>query len=209
MIQGVNFLGGNFMNVILASSSPRRREIMSILTDDFICIPPDINEIAPSDIELELKPQYIATQKAKYISKGHRDAMVIGCDTSVIIDGKILNKPVNTEHARRMLRLLSGNTHKVITGCCINYRGLERCFSVSTEVEFFELTENEIESYVNTTEPYDKAGGYGIQSHGALFVKGINGDYYNVVGMPISRIAREASELLMEYEKQAEQKNKR
>ena len=133
------------MNVILASSSPRRREIMSILTDDFICIPPDINEIAPSDIELELKPQYIATQKAKYISKGHRDAMVIGCDTSVIIDGKILNKPVNTEHARRMLRLLSGNTHKVITGCCINYRGLERCFSVSTEVEFFELTENEIE----------------------------------------------------------------
>ena len=71
--------------------------------------------------------------------------MVIGCDTSVIIDGKILNKPVNTEHARRMLRLLSGNTHKVITGCCINYRGLERCFSVSTEVEFFELTENEIE----------------------------------------------------------------
>ena len=94
MIQGLNFLGGNFMNVILASSSPRRREIMSILTDDFICIPPDINEIAPSDIELELKPQYIATQKAKYISKGHRDAMVIGCDTSVIIDGKILNKPV-------------------------------------------------------------------------------------------------------------------
>ena len=142
MVQGVNFLGGNFMNVILASSSPRRREIMSILTDDFICIPPDINEIAPSDIELELKPQYIATQKAKYISKGHRDAMVIGCDTSVIIDGKILNKPINTEHARRMLRLLSGNTHKVITGCCINYRGLERCFSVSTEVEFFELTEN-------------------------------------------------------------------
>lgn len=188
------------MQVILASSSPRRREIMGILTDDFICIPPDINEIAPSDIELELKPQYIATQKAKYISKGHRDAMVIGCDTSVIIDGKILNKPINTEHARRMLRALSGNTHKVITGCCISYEGLERCFSVSTDVEFFELTENEIESYVNTTEPYDKAGGYGIQSHGALFVKSINGDYYNIVGMPISRIAREASELLMEAE---------
>lgn len=190
------------MQVILASSSPRRREIMRILTRDFICVPPDINEIAPSDIELELRPQYIATQKAKYISKGHRDAMVIGCDTSVIIDGKILNKPVNTEHARRMLTMLSGNTHKVITGCCICYMGLERAFSVSTDVEFYELTENEIESYVNSNEPYDKAGGYGIQSHGALFVKSINGDYYNVVGMPISRIAREASELLMEYEKQ-------
>lgn len=189
------------MLVILASASPRRRDIMRILTDDFITIPPDINEIAPSDIELELKPQYIATQKAKYISKGHRDAMVIGCDTSVIIDDKILNKPVNTEHARRMLKLLSGNTHKVITGCCISYMNLERCFSVTTEVEFFELTDNEIESYVNTNEPYDKAGGYGIQSHGALFVKGIVGDYYNVVGMPISRIAREASDLLMEYEK--------
>ena len=191
MVQGVNFLGGNFMNVILASSSPRRREIMSILTDDFICIPPDINEIAPSDIELELKPQYIATQKAKYISKGHRDAMVIGCDTSVIIDGKILNKPVNTEHARRMLRLLSGNTHKVITGCCINYRGLERCFSVSTEVEFFELTENEIESYVNTTEPYDKAGGYGIQDIEYIKTDKIDGSFANVMGLPIEDLKQE------------------
>lgn len=198
------------MQVILASSSPRRREIMRILTTDFVCKPPDINEIAPSDIELESKPEYIAAQKARYISKGYRDAMVIGCDTSVIIDGRILNKPVNTEHARRMLKLLSGNTHKVITGCCIYYKGMERSFSVTTEVEFYELTENEIESYVNTTEPYDKAGGYGIQSHGALFVKSINGDYYNVVGMPISRIAREASELLMEYEqKQSEQTPKK
>lgn len=195
------------MQVVLASSSPRRREIMGILTNDFICIPPDINEIAPSELELELKPQYIATQKAKYISKGYRDSLVIACDTSVIIDEKILNKPVNTEHARRMLRTLSGNVHKVITGCCINYRGLERCFSVTTEVEFYELSENEIESYVNTNEPYDKAGGYGIQSHGALFVKSITGDYYNVVGMPISRIAREASDLLREFEQMKHKKS--
>lgn len=186
------------MQVVLASSSPRRKEIMGILTNDFICIPPDINETAPSDIELELRPQYIASQKARYISKGYRGALIIACDTSVIIDDKILNKPHNTEHARRMLKALSGNTHKVITGCCLSLGELERSFSVTTEVEFYELTDNEIESYVNTTEPYDKAGGYGIQSHGALFVKSINGDYYNVVGMPISRIAREASELLHE-----------
>lgn len=186
------------MQVVLASSSPRRREIMGILTNDFICIPPDINEIAPSDIELELRPQYIASQKARYISKGFRGSLIIACDTSVIIDGKILNKPQNTEHARCMLKALSGNTHKVITGCCLSLGQLERAFSVTTEVEFYELTDNEIESYVNTNEPYDKAGGYGIQSHGALFVKSINGDYYNVVGMPISRIAREASELLRE-----------
>lgn len=194
------------MDVILASSSPRRREIMGILTNDFLCIPPDINETAPSEISIEMHPQYIATQKARYVSKGYRGSLVIACDTSVIIDGKILNKPQNTEHARRMLKSLSGRTHKVITGCCISYETFERCFSVETDVEFFELTDNEIESYVQTNEPYDKAGGYGIQGHGALFVKSITGDYYNVVGMPISRIAREASEILRESE-EARQKN--
>ncbi len=188
------------MDVILASASPRRREIMGILTNDFLCVPPDINESAPSNISLESHPQYIATQKAKYVSKGYRGSLVIACDTSVIIDGKILNKPQNTEHARRMLKLLSGKTHKVITGCCISYGEFEHSFSVSTDVEFFELTDNEIESYVQTNEPYDKAGGYGIQGHGALFVKSITGDYYNVVGMPISRIAREASEILRKSE---------
>ncbi len=189
------------MDVILASASPRRREIMSILTSDFLCVPPDINETAPASVSLEKQPQYIAIQKAKYVSKGYRGSLVIACDTSVIIDGIILNKPQDTAHARCMLKLLSGRIHKVITGCCISYGPLERSFSVSTDVEFFELTDNEIENYVQTNEPYDKAGGYGIQGHGALFVKSITGDFYNVVGMPVSRIAREASEILRESEK--------
>lgn len=194
------------MDVVLASSSPRRREIMGILTNDFLCVPPDINEVAPEEVSIEMHPQYIATQKAKYVSKGYRGSLVIACDTSVIIDGKILNKPQNTDHARRMLKSLSGKIHKVITGCCISYESFERSFSVTTDVEFFELTDNEIESYIKTNEPYDKAGGYGIQGHGALFVKCITGDYYNVVGLPISRIAREASEILRESE-EAKKKN--
>lgn len=195
------------MDVVLASSSPRRREIMGILTNDFVCVPPDINEVAPPELSIEMHPQYIATQKARYVSKGYRGSLIIACDTSVIVDGKILNKPQNTNHARRMLQSLSGRSHKVVTGCCVALNSFERSFSVTTDVEFFELTNNEIESYINTNEPYDKAGGYGIQGHGALFVKSIVGDYYNVVGMPISRIAREASELLMECEKAKKKSN--
>lgn len=193
------------MEIILASSSPRRREIMNILTGDFRCVPADIKEVAPDEVHIEKRPEFLACQKARYVSKGYRNALVIGCDTSVIIDGKILNKPETTAHARRMLELLSGRVHKVITGCCICYGMQELSFSVTTEVEFYTLSEDEIEQYINTSEPYDKAGGYGIQGHGALFVKGIVGDYYNVVGMPISRIVKEAKKLTDDVENQKKQ----
>ena len=138
---------------------------------------------------------YIASEDAT-ISGNTFGGVAITEDCTVIIDGKILNKPRSTADARMMMQLLSGKTHKVITGCCLFYLNRSFCFSEITEVEFYPLTEEEIEEYVITKEPYDKAGGYGIQNKGALFVKGIHGDYYNVVGLPVARLKREIASFL-------------
>ena len=113
-----------------------------------------------------------------------------------MIDGKILNKPRDTNDARIMMNMLSGAVHRVITGCCICYMKKHYTFSISTEVEFFELSEKEIEDYISSSEPYDKAGGYGIQSRGGLFVKSIRGDYYNVVGLPVAWLKKAIDEFL-------------
>lgn len=189
------------MDIILASSSPRRKKLLKMIYDDFRVMPSDIREYVPRDLEVEKCPEYLACVKAKEIAVQYSRALVIGCDTSVIIDGKILNKPRDTNDARKMMNMLSGKTHKVITGCCLYYQNQMKSFSVSSDVEFFELTNEEIEEYVNTSEPYDKAGGYGIQNKGALFVKSINGDYYNIVGLPVSRLKREIDSFLAEIEK--------
>lgn len=186
------------MDIILASASPRRKKLLSMIYDDFRVIPSDIREYVPRNLEVEKCPEYLACAKTQEIAVQYSKAFVIGCDTSVIVDGKILNKPRNTNDARKMMNMLSGKTHKVITGCCLYYHNNSKSFSVSTEVEFYELTDEEIEQYVNTSEPYDKAGGYGIQSKGALFVKSINGDYYNIVGLPVSRLKREIDTFLAE-----------
>ncbi len=179
------------MEVILASASPRRKKLLSMLYDDFRVKVSDIRELVPKDLSVDKCPEYLARKKAEAVSQGYEKSLVIGCDTSVIIDGKILNKPRSTSDARTMMQLLSGRSHKVITGCCLYYMGKWHSFSEVTEVEFYPLTEQEIEAYVVTSEPYDKAGGYGIQNRGALFVKGIKGDYYNVVGLPVARLKRE------------------
>lgn len=186
------------MDVILASASPRRKKLLSILYDNFRVIVSDIRELVPKDLAVEDCPEYLAKLKACDVSVGYEKCLVIGCDTSVVIDGKILNKPRSTNDARTMMQLLSGRKHKVITGCCLCYMGKTKSFSETTEVEFYPLTEKEIEDYINTTEPYDKAGGYGIQNKASLFIKGIKGDYYNVVGLPISRLKREIDEFLSE-----------
>ncbi len=184
------------MEVILASASPRRKKLLSMLYDEFRVKVSDIRELVPRDLSVEKCPEYLARLKAENISKGYEKFLVIGCDTSVIIDGKILNKPRSTSDARTMMQLLSGRCHQVITGCCLYYMGKYHTFSEITEVEFYPLTEQEIEQYINTTEPYDKAGGYGIQNRAALFIKGIKGDYYNVVGLPVSRLKREIEDFL-------------
>lgn len=178
--------------IILASASPRRQELLKLITEDFIVVLADIDECVPPDIETEKSPEYLAVKKAKYICENeHTNDVVIGCDTGVFIDGKMLGKPKNKEDAKQMLTELSGRKHKVITGCCVCKNRKIKSFSQVTEVEFYSLTEKEIESYIATGEPMDKAGSYGIQGKGSLLVKGIVGDYFNVVGLPVARLNKE------------------
>lgn len=177
--------------IILASASPRRKELLRLIVDDFEIIPADIDETVSGDIELEKIPQYLAENKALHIHRSHFDDIVIGCDTGVFIDGVMLGKPSSQEDAFNMLKTLSGRTHKVITGCALFCRDKKIVFSSETKVSFFELTDSEIAEYIKTGEPMDKAGAYGIQGKGSLLIEKIEGDYFNVVGLPVSQLSRE------------------
>ena len=175
--------------VILASASPRRQELLKLIFEDFLVEPADIDETVRRTIELEQYPEYLALKKSRYVSeKNHFNDIVIGCDTGVFIGDIMLGKPADKEKAREMLKLLSGRTHKVITGVSIFYKGQNISFSQVTDVEFFHLTDSDIDEYINTGEPMDKAGAYGIQGKGALLVKRIKGDYYNVMGLPVAEL---------------------
>ncbi|MCM1523562.1 MAG: Maf family protein [Ruminococcus sp.] len=179
------------MSVILASASPRRKELLKYAVSDFTVIPSKADETLPDDITAEQAAEYLAVRKAEEVAAEHEFDAVIGCDTVVIIDGEILGKPANINVAREMLRRLSGRTHRVVTGVCIIRRQDILSFSECTEVEFYPLTDREIEEYVNTGDPMDKAGAYGIQSEGCVLVKGIKGDFFNVAGLPVARLKRE------------------
>ena len=133
----------------------------------------------------------LALQKAQAVAKDHRKSAVVGSDTVVALDGKILGKPHSESEAAEMLRSLSGRIHKVFTGVAIVCGEKVTSFFEETEVEFYPLTDQEILDYVATGEPMDKAGAYGIQGRGAVLVKRINGDYFNVMGLPISKVYRE------------------
>lgn len=175
--------------VILASASPRRQELLKLIFDNFEVIPAEIDETVRKSIELTQYPEYLALKKSRHIAeKRPIDDIVIGCDTGVFIDDVMLGKPKNKEQAYEMLKMLSGRTHKVITGVSIFCKGQNICFSETTEVEFYPLTDREIKEYVETAEPMDKAGAYGIQGKGALLVKKINGDFFNVVGLPVASL---------------------
>jgi len=185
------------MAVILASASPRRRELMKLIMDGFDTANADVDEreierrcegLGPAATAMEL-----ARAKAAAVKAGDGD-IVIGADTSVVLDGKILGKPEDRDDARRMLTGLSGRVHSVITGVCIIKDGQEKTFYEETFVEFNPLDDFQtdlIERYISSDEPYDKAGAYGIQGGGALLVKKIEGDYFNVVGLPVAGLARE------------------
>ncbi len=178
------------MKIILASGSPRRRELIHMITDDFIVEVSDAKEILPDEIGAEQAAEYLAAVKAEAVYAHHVDDLVIGCDTVVIHDGTILGKPANRDDAKRMLQLLSGCTHKVKTGVSLIFDGKIHSFFQTTEVTFYSLTDEEIESYLDTGEPFDKAGAYGIQGKGSLLVKEIKGDYFNVVGLPVAELYR-------------------
>ena len=174
--------------LVLASGSPRRREILSKFIRDFEVIPSRASEECsikdPRDYALEL-----ARRKAREVY-GRVGGTVIGADTVVSIDGRILGKPRNEEEAFEMLKMLSGRVHRVTTGYCIIHRGTEITGAVVTEVKFRELSDGIIWEYIRTGEPMDKAGAYGIQGKAGLFVEWIKGDYYNVVGFPMEIIWR-------------------
>lgn len=180
--------------MILASQSPRRRELLALITADFRVIPANGEEILPDGIAPSEAVILLSRQKAAEIYKEYKNEAIIASDTVVAIDGKILGKPADEADAAAMLRLLSGRTHSVFTGVCIiSPDGSENSFAEETTVEFWQLSDELIADYVRSGEPMDKAGAYGIQGSGALLVKRINGDYYNVMGLPVGRLYRELS----------------
>lgn len=175
--------------IVLASASPRRKELLSLMGIEFLVNASDVDETIPKDIKSPKQAvEYLSKIKAMATFDGKQ--MVIGADTVVALDGKILGKPADKREAMEMLFMLSGKTHSVFTGVTVATKEKTETFSVETLVQFFNLSQGEIEKYVETGEPMDKAGAYGIQGKGALFVKEIHGDYFNVVGLPISRLAK-------------------
>ena len=183
--------------VILASGSPRRRELMAGLGVNYeVRILPDVDESYPHTLQGEEIPLYIAKEKADaYIPMMQPDELIITADTIVWLDGKVLGKPRDREDALQMLRTMSGRTHKVFTGVCITTTDWQRSFTAQTEVRFATLSEDEIIYYVDNFKPMDKAGAYGIQGNFAIHVKEIKGDYNNVVGLPIGRVYQELKSL--------------
>ena len=175
-------------HLYLASASPRRRQLMSNLGCEVKLIEPrDVDESFPSDISVEEAPVYISRKKAEaYCDVITPDMIVVTADTVVIADNKLLGKPHSTDEAIKMLETLSGKRHKVITGVTLTTSGRLQSFKTVTEVDFDTLTADEIEYYINEFTPLDKAGAYGIQEWiGYIGIKGIIGDYYNVMGLPV------------------------
>ena len=179
--------------VVLASQSPRRRELLSDLISGFRIIPDNSPETVDESATPEETVKRLAVQKARNVSAcADSDEIVIAADTVVFIDGKILGKPVDAAEAAEMLRTLSGRDHHVCTGIAVidHAIGKSFCCFERTLVHFKHLTDSEIERYIASGEPMDKAGAYGIQGKGALFVEWIKGDYFNVVGLPLCRLAQ-------------------
>lgn len=181
-------------NIILASASPRRRELMELAGYSFDVVCADIIETVPENASPDEVVMSLALQKARAVADSHPNSVVVGSDTVVALDGKILGKPHSTEEACEMLRALSGRTHKVYTGVAIICGNKVKNFFDETDVEFYPLDEDEIKEYVATGEPMDKAGAYGIQGKGSVLVKRINGDFFNVMGLPIAKVYREMND---------------
>ena len=176
--------------VVLASESPRRRELMMLSDIPFMTANGHIDETLDLSEGLAKGVEKLACQKALHAMQRYPQEMIIGADTVVCLDGEILGKPKDKEDAARMLRMLSGKTHEVVTGVAIISESAKEVFSEITQVTFFDLSEEQIQEYLKKGEFHDKAGAYGIQGKGALLVKEIQGDFYNVVGLPIAELVR-------------------
>jgi septum formation protein len=176
--------------LVLASASPRRSELLRNAGISFQVEPAHVPEVPlPQETPLAYA-QRLAREKALVVFARHPNGVVLGADTVVVVDNHLLEKPSDAQDAARMLRLLSGRSHQVITGVCVVARGFERTEAEITEVSFSPLSDEEIAGYVRTGEPMDKAGAYGIQGIASRWVKGIEGCYFNVVGLPVQRVYR-------------------
>ena len=177
------------MKIILASKSPRRREILEVMGVEFETDVADVDESVSDTLSPIEAVCEISKRKAKAVLERHGDdEIIISADTVVVIDGKIIGKPKDKEDAFNIIKSLSGRTHEVYTGFTVCGKGRTKTDSEVTKVHFKQLCDDDIRRYVATGEPMDKAGAYGIQQKGNLFVEYIHGDYYNVVGFPISKI---------------------
>lgn len=180
--------------VILASASPRRRELLAGLDMDFeVRTLPDVDESFPATLQGGDIPLYISKKKADaYLSLMSEEELVITADTIVWLDGKALGKPVDVADAHRMLREMSGKTHSVFTGVTITTKQVQRSFVACSQVTFAELTDEEIGYYIEKYRPMDKAGSYGVQEWvGYIGISGIDGSYFNVMGLPVQRLYNE------------------
>lgn len=184
--------------VILASNSPRRKELLAGLGVDYeVRTLPDVDESYPDTLQGADIPLYIAKEKADaYVAMMQPGELMITADTIVWLDGRVLGKPVDREDAMRMLRDLSGRSHEVFTGVCITTTDWQRSFAAQTEVRFAALSEDEIAYYVDAFRPMDKAGAYGVQEWiGFIGVENISGSYYNIMGLPVQKLYRELLEI--------------
>ena len=175
---------------VLASASPRRKEILENAGFTFEIIVSDADENIKDSLTPSETVEELAKRKALAVWDKNKDAVVFGCDTVVAIDGKILGKPKDDDEAFSMIKMLSGRAHTVSTGVCICAENKISVFSNTTEVEFYELSDETIRSYIATGEGRDKAGSYGIQGYGCVLIKEIKGDYFSVMGLPVSQSAR-------------------
>ncbi len=185
-------------SLILASQSPRRKELLCLAELNFITHSADVDETLDLNCDLKEELKKLALKKARASEVYHPGCIVLGADTTVILDNQILGKPKDAEDAKRMLKDLSGRRHEVMTSCALCCGNHEMTWVNTAFVEFYELDDAMIEWYIATGEPLDKAGAYGIQGKGALLIKGIEGDFYTVMGLPIADTVRK----LKEFEKE-------
>ncbi|HVW97380.1 MAG TPA: Maf family nucleotide pyrophosphatase [Mucilaginibacter sp.] len=183
-------------NIILASKSPRRQELLRLMDLDFRIVLKDVDESYPEHLKPEEVAVYIAEKKAGAFDEEINDEIVLTADTIVCVDDKILGKPVDAAHSVEMLRMLSGRMHRVITGVCLLYKHQLHSFYDISEVYFSKLSDEDISSYVEKYKPFDKAGSYGIQERiGLIGIERINGSYTNVVGLPTEKLYQALAKL--------------
>ena len=185
-------------NIILASKSPRRKQLLEQMGFKVRVESIDVEETFPENIEIDYVAEYLAIKKSESYTKSiEENTILVTSDTIVVVENTILGKPQNYEQAKEYLTLLSSKTHKVITGCCLRTKEKIKHFSQKSIVKFKALTEDEINYYIENFKPYDKAGAYGIQEWiGTIGIESIEGDYYNIVGFPCSKFFESVQEIL-------------